>query len=113
MRKFAFFGPMAYDVAAVIQNLALNYLSHFAHTPEVKERVEFQGYLLALMRGVWTEFARKFQDLWFHNNRGELVSNKYWDFQGGKEASPNFAGSILPTSSRKWSELPEPSCCVA
>jgi len=88
--EFAFFGPMAYDVAAVIQNLALNYLSHFAHTPEVEERVEFQSYLLALMRGVWTEFARKFEDLWIHNNRGDLVPDKYWDFQGGKEAFTEF-----------------------
>ena len=48
--EFAFFGPIAYDVAAVIQNLALNYLSHYAHTPDKKQRQEYQAYLLELMR---------------------------------------------------------------
>ena len=31
--EFAFFGPMAYDVAALLQNLVLNHLSHYGHTP--------------------------------------------------------------------------------
>src|SRR5208337_2136368 len=29
--EFCFFGPMAYDMGALLQNLVLNYLSHFGH----------------------------------------------------------------------------------
>ena len=41
--EFAFFGPMAYDIGAVLQNLVLNYLSHFGHTPDREERERYQS----------------------------------------------------------------------
>lgn len=88
--EFAFFGPLGYDVGAVMQNLVLNYLSHFIHTPDPVERAEYQAYVLDMMRGVWKEFARKFEDLWVHNNKGELMPAKYWDFPGGDEAFAEF-----------------------
>ena len=43
-----------------------------------------------MMRDVWTEFARKFEDLWVNNNKGELPPPKYWDFPGGEEAFAEF-----------------------
>lgn len=88
--EFAFFGPIAYDVAAVIQNLALNYLSHYAHTPDKKQRKEYQAYLLELLRNIWLGFAEKFENLWINNNNGELVPTKYWDFDGGDEAFAEY-----------------------
>lgn len=88
--EFAFFGPIAYDVAAVIQNLALNYLSHYAHTPDKKQREEYQAYLMELMRDIWLGFAEKFGNLWINNNSGELIPTKYWDFDGGEEAFAEF-----------------------
>ncbi len=87
--EFGFFGPMAYDVGAVLQNLILNHLSHYGHTPDKAERESYQAYLLDMVRDTWNEFARKFDELWANNNRGELVPTKYWDFPGGQEA---FAG---------------------
>jgi 5-methylthioribose kinase len=88
--EFAFFGPIAYDVGAVIQNLVLNYLSHFAHTPDRNERECYQAYLLEMIRGVWNEFARKWDELWAANNRGELAPEPYWDFPGGAEAFAEY-----------------------
>lgn len=84
--EFAFFGPMAYDIGAVLQNLILNYLSHYAHTPDKEERESYQAYLLEMVRDIWNEFAGKFDQTWVANNRGELVPAKYWDFPGGDEA---------------------------
>jgi 5-methylthioribose kinase len=74
----------------VIQNLALNYLSHYAHTPDKKQRKEYQAYLLELMRNIWLGFAEKFENLWINNNNGELVPTKYWDFDGGDEAFAEY-----------------------
>jgi 5-methylthioribose kinase len=88
--EFAFFGPIAYDVGAVIQNLVLNYLAHFAHTPDRNERECYQAYLLEMIRGVWNEFARKWDELWAANNRGELAPEPYWDFPGGAEAFTEY-----------------------
>jgi len=88
--EFAFFGPMGYDIGAVLQNLVLNYLSHFAHTEDPAERADYQAYLLVMIRDIWNEFARKFDETWAANNRGELVPAKYWDFPGGEEAFAEF-----------------------
>jgi len=88
--EFAFFGPMGYDVGAVLQNLVLNYLSHYGHTEDPEEREEYQEYVLSMVRDIWNEFARKFDETWKNNNRGELVPNKYWDFPGGEEAFAEF-----------------------
>jgi 5-methylthioribose kinase len=88
--EFAFFGPIAYDVGAVIQNLILNHLSHFAHTPDRQERECYQAYLLDTVRSIWNEFARKWDAVWSENNRGELVPTGYWEFPGGEEAFAEF-----------------------
>lgn len=88
--EFAFFGPMAYDIAAVLQNIILNYLSHFGHTPNREERETYQAYLLDMVRDIWNNFARKFDETWANNNRGELVPEKYWNFPGGQEAFAEY-----------------------
>jgi 5-methylthioribose kinase len=93
--EFAFFGPMAYDIGAVLQNIILNYLSHYGHTPDRKERETYQAYLLDLVREIWNEFARKFDQIWANNNRGELVPEKYWDFPGGQEAFAEYRRSYI------------------
>lgn len=88
--EFAFYGPMGFDVGAVLENLVLNYLSHYAHTPDPQERADYQAYLLDLVRDVWSEFARKFEEVWVANNRGELMPAKYWHYPGGEEAFAEF-----------------------
>jgi 5-methylthioribose kinase len=88
--EFSFFGPIGYDIGALLANLVINYLAHFAHTPDPEERAAFQSYLLQTAREIWLEFARKFETLWVENNCGELAPNKYWDFPGGQEAFAEF-----------------------
>lgn len=88
--EFAFFGPMAYDIGAVLQNIVLNYLSHYGHTPDPQKREAYQAYLLDMIRDIWNNFARKFDQTWVNNNRGELVPEKYWDFPGGQDAFAEY-----------------------
>ncbi len=88
--EFAFFGPMGFDVGAILENLVLNYLSHYAHTPDKDERAEYQAYLLEMVRDVWNEFARKFDAVWAENNCGELMPTQYWNFPGGAEIFAEF-----------------------
>ena len=88
--EFSFYGPMGYDIAALLQNLILNYLSHIAHTPDQTTREAYQEYILSMVTNIWTEFARKFDETWAANNRGELVPDKYWDYPGGTEAFAKY-----------------------
>lgn len=93
--EFAFYGPMGFDVGAVLENLVLNYLSHFAHTPDVDTRREYQAYLLGLVQEIWTQFAAKFDALWVEHNCGELMPGRYWEFPGGDEAFAEFRQRTL------------------
>ena len=95
--EFAFFGPMGFDVGAVLENLVLNYLSHYAHTSDAGLRAEYQEYLLSMIGDIWRLFAGKFEDLWVNNNCGELMPAAYWDYPGGEEA---FARVSPPLSGR-------------
>ncbi len=93
--EFAFVGPMAYDIAAVIQNLILNYASHFAHTKDTAQRESYQDYLLETIQDIWNGFAFKFDQLWQAENQGDLSPNSYWDFEGGEEAFAEFRKDYL------------------
>ncbi len=93
--EFAFFGPMGFDVGAVLENLVLNCLSHFAHTPDPEERRDYQNYLLDLVREIWEQFAAKFDALWVENNRGELMPAAYWAYPGGDAAFAEFRRRTL------------------
>jgi len=88
--EFSFYGPMAYDMAALLQNLILIHLSHYAHTANREERESYQAYLLEMVRNIWKEFSRKFDETWAANNRGSLMPSKYWDYPGGDEAFAAF-----------------------
>lgn len=88
--EFAFYGPIGFDVAALLENLVINYASHFAHTSDEAERISYQTYLLNMVRDIWNAFAQKFEAAWQANNRGELVPTKYWDYPGGDEAFTEF-----------------------
>ena len=88
--EFAFFGPMGYDIGAVLQNLILNYLSHYGHTPDQAERESYQAYIAETVKDTWNGFAAKFDTLWAENNKGEAVPAKYWEFEGGAEAFAEY-----------------------
>lgn len=90
-----FCGPMGFDIGALIENIVLNYVSHFAHTPDEKQRAEYQEYLLGMIHDIWTEFAEKFDKMWAENPRGDLMPAKYWDYEGGKEAFAQFRREYL------------------
>ncbi len=93
--EFSFYGPMAYDMAALLQNLVLIHLSHYAHTANREERESYQAYLLEMVRNIWNEFSRKFDQTWAANNRGDLMPRKYWDYPGGDEAFAAFRHNYI------------------
>lgn len=75
--EFAFYGPMGFDIGAVIANLLLNYCSHEGHTLIQKDRIEYQDYLLNTVEKIWTIFEEEFRTLW-----KEKASDSYVSIQG-------------------------------
>jgi 5-methylthioribose kinase len=62
--EFAFYGPMGFDVGAVLANLLMAYFASSGHERAPGERRSFEGWVLTTVEQVWSDFARKFLDLW-------------------------------------------------
>ncbi len=93
--EFLFFGPMGFDIAALIQNLCMNYLSHYAHTADPSTRESYQSYLFDLIISIWKDFKLKFENLWINNNFGNLANNDFWDYQDGNKGFEIFRNKYI------------------
>jgi 5-methylthioribose kinase len=62
--EFAYYGPMGFDVGAVLGNLLISYAAQLGHNPEMQRRAEYQEYLLSSVAEVWEGFAARFEALW-------------------------------------------------
>jgi 5-methylthioribose kinase len=62
--EFAFYGPMAFDVGAILANLIMSYLASPGHERVGGERRAFEAWVLETIEAVWTQFAAKFLALW-------------------------------------------------
>ncbi|QJD87802.1 S-methyl-5-thioribose kinase [Cohnella herbarum] len=62
--EFAYFGPIGFDVGAVIANLLLHYASQEHWSADETARVERRQYLIKTIREIWVGFERKFRGLW-------------------------------------------------
>ncbi|MBC7814582.1 MAG: phosphotransferase, partial [Burkholderiales bacterium] len=61
--EFAFYGPMAFDIGAVIANLFLSYASHEVRSKDPDQRADFRQYLTDTIIDVWQVFKREFQPI--------------------------------------------------
>jgi 5-methylthioribose kinase len=75
-QEFAYYGPMGFDVGAVLGNLVLNYAAHEYHSPVAAERQSFRDYLLDTIQGVWQVFDREFNRLWQEHNQETTAQAK-------------------------------------
>jgi len=76
--EFGFYGPMGFDIGAVIGNLVLSYASQEYHAKEKKVRQEYQQWILDTIKGVWVEFEKEFRKLWKEKRlKGEWESDLY------------------------------------
>jgi len=62
--EFAFYGPMGFDIGAVIGNLFLSYASHEVRTTDPDRRAEFRRYLTDTIIRLWKVFVAEFQKIW-------------------------------------------------
>jgi 5-methylthioribose kinase len=68
--EFAFYGPMGFDIGAVIGNLLMAYLASPGHERS-GERRAFEAWVLGAIEQVWSDFARKFLALWRSEAKGD------------------------------------------
>ncbi|MEF3302292.1 S-methyl-5-thioribose kinase [Paenibacillus sp. GYB003] len=62
--EFAYYGPMGFDIGAVLANLLLNFAGQEGWSPDEASRSGYRDYLLQTANDVWTTFERQFRTLW-------------------------------------------------
>jgi 5-methylthioribose kinase len=73
--EFAFFGPMGFDIGAILGNVILNYLSQEWHLKNSDNKKAYQRYLLDTFRGIWMIFSHRFRELWNSSVTTPMESN--------------------------------------
>lgn len=58
--EFAFYGPMGFDIGAVVGNLFLNYAAQEVRMKDPAQRASFQQYLADTVIELWQVFEREF-----------------------------------------------------
>jgi 5-methylthioribose kinase len=83
--EFAFFGPIGFDVGALIANLLIAAIAHRVHRPsELGEA--YRTWILDQAELVWTRFATKFRTLWNTEATGDAFTAELFADPAGKAA---------------------------
>lgn len=80
--EFAFFGPMGFDVGAVIANLLINYFAQDGHATADQPRDDYQDWVLEVVEAVWTRFHDKFCALWDSARTGDAYPRALFEDAG-------------------------------
>ncbi|TFE30594.1 S-methyl-5-thioribose kinase [Cohnella luojiensis] len=62
--EFAYFGPIGFDIGAVLANLLLHFASQENWSADEASRQTRRQYLVQSIREIWVSFERKFRALW-------------------------------------------------
>lgn len=62
--EFAFYGPMGFDIGAVLANLFMAYFSQVGHEKSPGERTEYAQWILQQANVVWNTFEARFGTVW-------------------------------------------------
>lgn len=62
--EFAYYGPMGFDIGAVLANLLLNYAAQGGRMEDKGRLRDFRAYLAESVVTVWNEFETRFRALW-------------------------------------------------
>nr|WP_275983886.1 S-methyl-5-thioribose kinase [Paenibacillus hamazuiensis] len=62
--EFSFYGPAGFDIGTLFGSLLLSYVSQAGHCADLRERNDYQKYLLATVEEIWGHFTEQYEDLW-------------------------------------------------
>lgn len=62
--EFAYYGPMGFDIGAVVANLLLNYAGQEGWIADDAKRADYREWLLETVDSVWSRFVEEFGKLW-------------------------------------------------
>jgi 5-methylthioribose kinase len=95
--EFAFYGPMGFDIGALIGNLLLAWCSQPGHAVKPGERDEYQRWILAQANTLWTVFSGRFSALWSQRMKHDGIGDAFVPvlYKNQPEASQAALDSVL------------------
>lgn len=72
--EFAFYGPMGFDIGALIANFYLAYFSQTGHEAMAGQRDGYREWILKTIESVWTLFDVRFRRLWNTAHAGDAFA---------------------------------------
>jgi 5-methylthioribose kinase len=88
--EFAFFGPIGFDVGALLANLMLSYYAQTGHAGEPDAIAAYRRWLLDTIEAVWTGFETKFLALWRESATGDAFVAELFADPAGAEALETY-----------------------
>lgn len=70
--EFAFYGPMGFDIGALMANLLLAYFSQPGHATDADDRKDYSEWLLETLLQTYAVFEAEFSSLWREKRTGAL-----------------------------------------
>ncbi|MGY3467758.1 5-methylthioribose kinase [Bradyrhizobium sp. LM6.11] len=116
--EFAFYGPMGFDVGAVLANLLMAYFASSGHERSPGDRRAFEGWVLETVEQVWNEFARKFLDLWRAGAAGDAYPASRFSQErraprGLRPSGRSTCSACSPTRSASLRQKPSAASSVS
>ena len=95
--EFAFFGPIGFDVGAVLANLLLSYFSQPGHATPEDPRDAYAEWVLDQVEEVWRGFAREFRELWETAQTGDAYPGSLFagDPDSRRQAQDRYLERLL------------------
>jgi 5-methylthioribose kinase len=93
--EFAFFGPMGFDVGAILANLMLSYVAQGGHSGEPDTMTAYRRWLLDTVEAVWTGFETKFLALWRKSATGDAFVAELFADPAGAEALETYRQATM------------------
>lgn len=62
--EFAYYGPMGFDIGAIIANLLLNAAGQEGWKTDAADKEAYRSYLIETVKDIWNEFHSRFVELW-------------------------------------------------
>lgn len=97
--EFAFYGPMGFDIGALLANYFLAFFSQAGHESNQGERAGYEDWILATTQETWTVFEEHFRRLWRTERTGILFPTSLFEEQGdqlgAEQALTDFMRALL------------------
>jgi 5-methylthioribose kinase len=97
--EFAVYGPMGFDVGALLGNLWLAFFAQSGHETKAGARDDYRDWILSTAEQIWILFEQRFRALWTHKHAGDAFAPGL--FQDGvalREAQAAYMRRLLVDS---------------